>query len=142
MYERQVFRDGWRLAGGGEAMDREQLGRPVVETGGVECPATGVREPLSLRQVELGLPAFFDVEVDPDPIEERSVVPSESLGATEEPAVMAFGVANPKTHLARRARAKTVRPNPPRLFAIVRMQQGDMSVPRGASVDTGPEGMV
>ena len=31
-----------RLATGGEAMDREQLGRPVVETGGIECPATGV----------------------------------------------------------------------------------------------------
>jgi hypothetical protein len=64
--------------------------------GSLTSYSTGVREPLSLRQVELGLPAFFDVEVDPDPIEERSVVPSESLGATEEPAVMAFGVCEPE----------------------------------------------
>jgi hypothetical protein len=55
-------------------MDREQLGRPVVETGGIECPATGMREPLSLRKVELGLLLFLDIEVNPDPIQERSIV--------------------------------------------------------------------
>ena len=74
VYERHVFRDGWRLAAWGEAMDREQLGRPVVETGGIECPAAGVREPLSLRKVELGLLAFLNIDVNPDPIQERSIV--------------------------------------------------------------------
>ncbi len=44
-------------------MNRKQLGRPVFETGSGEPPASGVREPLSLRQVELGLLSFFDVEV-------------------------------------------------------------------------------
>src|SRR6266851_4666757 len=63
VYERHVFRDRWRLAAGIEAMDREQLGRPVVETGGVECPATGVRKALSLRKVKLGLLALLNVEV-------------------------------------------------------------------------------
>src|SRR4029453_4498618 len=74
VYERHVFRDGWRLAAWGEAMDREQLGRPVVETGGVECPAAGVTQPLSLRKVELGLLEFLDIEVNPDPIQERSIL--------------------------------------------------------------------
>src|SRR5229473_71551 len=85
MHERHVFRDRWRLAAGIEAMDREQLGRPVVETGGVECPATGVRKALSLRKVELGLLALLNIEVEPDPILHRSIGRPERLDAAEEP---------------------------------------------------------
>ena len=55
-----------------------------------------------------GLLAFFDIEVDPDPGEDRSVVPTERLRATEEPAVIAFGVTNARTHLTRTARLQTV----------------------------------
>src|SRR5262249_23460819 len=103
VYERHVFRNRWRPAAGVEAMNRKQLGRPVLETGSVEHPAARMRETLSLSQVELGSLAFFDVDVEPDPVEDRSVVAAERLRATEEPAVIAIGVANAKTHLTRRA---------------------------------------
>jgi hypothetical protein len=49
-------------------MNPEQLWRPIVESGSVECPATHMREALSLREVELCLFPFFNVEIDPDPI--------------------------------------------------------------------------
>src|SRR4029077_19571070 len=99
VYERQVFRDRWRLAAGIEAMDRKQLRRPVVETGGVECPATGVRKPLSLRKVELGLLALIKCECNPHPILHRSIGRSERLDAAEEPAVIALSVPNSTTRL-------------------------------------------
>jgi hypothetical protein len=66
-----------------------------------------VRESLSLCQVELSLLAFVDIEIDPYPIEERAVFPSERLRPTEEPAVMALSVTNAKTHLTRTARLQT-----------------------------------
>ena len=97
--ERHVFRDGWRLAAGGEAIDLEQLGRPVVETGGIECPATGVREPLSLRQVELGLLAYLDVEGNPEPVQEGSIMRPEGFRATQEPAVHSCSAPNSESRL-------------------------------------------
>jgi len=47
VYERHVFRDRWRLAAGVEAMDPEQLGRPVVETAGLnaQLPVCAIRCP-------------------------------------------------------------------------------------------------
>src|SRR5262249_29123052 len=60
-----------------------------------------------LCEVELRLLAFFDVESAPDPVEDRSVVPSKGLRATEEPAVVAFSAADPKTHLTGTAGAQT-----------------------------------
>ena len=50
----------------------------------------------------------LDVEVDADPVEDRAVVPSERLHATEEPAVVAARVTNAKSHLTRPARPNTV----------------------------------
>src|ERR1700751_3137181 len=64
MDERHVFREARRRAVRIHAMDREQLRRPVLETGGVEDPASGVRKSLRLRQAELGLLALLNIEVD------------------------------------------------------------------------------
>src|SRR3979490_1262376 len=84
MHERHVFLDGRCFLRRIEAVDREQLRRPVLKARRGERPASRMREPLSLCQVELGLLAFVDVEVDPDPVEDRFVVPPEPLrGAWE-----------------------------------------------------------
>src|SRR6267143_4470022 len=69
----------------------------------IHCNEAGAAESLRVCQV-LFAPAefafrlltFFDVEVDPDPVEDRSVVRSKGLRATEEPAVPTFSVASPK----------------------------------------------
>ncbi len=62
---------------------------------------------LTLAKLFFGALTFFDVEVNPDPVEDRSVVRSKGLRAAEEPAVVAFSVTNPKTHVARAARPQT-----------------------------------
>ena len=129
MHERHVFLDGGCLLRRIEAVDREQLRRPVLEARGGERPASRVREPLSLRKVELGLLALLDIEVDPDPILHRSIGRSERLGTAEEPAVIALSVANSTTRLSGAARPQIVRPDSPHFFVIVRMQKGDMRVP-------------
>src|SRR6476620_7272347 len=82
-----------------------------------------------LRQVEFRLPALLNIEVDPDPILQRSIGRAERLGTAEEPAVIALGVANANIHVTRRARLQIIRRDPARLFVIVRMQKGDMRVP-------------
>src|SRR5713101_6392750 len=142
MHERHVFREGRCLRRGIEAVDREQLGRPLLKPRRGERPASRMCEPLSLCQVELGLLAFVDVEVDPDPVEDRSVVPTERLRATEEPAVIALSVPNSTTRLSGGARPQIVRPDSPHFFVIVRMQKGDMRVPRGASDGSEPKRMI
>jgi hypothetical protein len=55
-----------------------------------------------------GLFAFFDIEVNPDPVEDRAVVRSKGLRATKEPAVAAFSIASSKAHLARAAGPQTL----------------------------------
>src|ERR1700681_1644010 len=100
MHERHVFLEGRCFLRRIEAVDREQLRRPVLKARRGERPASRMREPLSLCQVELGLLAFVDVEVDPDPVEERALVPSERLRATQEPAVIALSVPNSTTRLS------------------------------------------
>src|SRR5258708_15042997 len=97
MHERHVFLEGRCFLRRIEAVDREQLRRPVLKAGRGERPASRMREPLSLCQVELGLLAFVDVEVDPDPAEDRSVVPTDRLRAAAEPAGLALTVPNPAT---------------------------------------------
>jgi hypothetical protein len=62
-------------------VDRKQLGSPILETGRVEGPATGVRKSLSLRKVELCLFTLFNVEVNPDPIQKSSIARSQGFGA-------------------------------------------------------------
>src|SRR6267154_1262377 len=142
MHERHVFREGWCLRRRIEAVDREQLGRPLLKARRGERPASRMCEPLSLCQVELGLLAFVNVEVDPEPVEDRSVVPTERLRATEEPAVIALSVPNSTTRLSRAARPQIVRPDSPHFFVIVRMQKGDMRIPRGACVDSEPKRVI
>src|SRR4029077_1986954 len=118
VYEGHVFRDRWRLAARIEAMDREQLRRPVVETSRVECPAAGVRQPLSLRQIELGLLALLNIEINPDPILHRSIGRSERLDSAEEPAVIALSVPNSTTRRSGASRPQIVRPDSPHFFVI------------------------
>ena len=95
VYERQVFRDGWRLAAGGEAMDREQLGRPVVETGGIECPASRVAEPLRFRQPGLASPQgllrlapVVNVDADAHPANDPPVGVADRQATTKVPTVL------------------------------------------------------
>jgi hypothetical protein len=59
-------------------------------------------------EFDFGLLTLFDIEVDPDPVEDRPVVRSKGLRATEEPAVAALSVASPKAHLARAAGPQTL----------------------------------
>src|SRR5258706_4780969 len=137
MNEGHVFREGWCLRRRIEAVDREQLGRQLLKARWGERPASRMCEPLSLCQVELGLVAFVDVEVDPDPVEDRSVVPTKRFCATEEPAIIALSVPNSTTRLSSAARPQIVRPHSPHFFVIVRMQKSDMRVP--GSVSDGSE---
>src|ERR1700676_4585113 len=55
VYEVQKSFYGWWLAGWIEAVNMEQLGRPVVEPRSVECPATHVSQALSLAEIKLAL---------------------------------------------------------------------------------------
>jgi hypothetical protein len=64
----QIFFHCRRLATRIKAVDLEQLRRPVIESGSVEGPNPCMGKPLSFREVEFGLFAFFNVEIDPDPI--------------------------------------------------------------------------
>src|SRR4029077_14272239 len=105
VYERQILLDARRPAAWSEAVDLEQLGRPMLEARGVECPTARVRKSLSFSKVELGLLALLDVLVDRNPTQERSIGRSQGVGATDEPAVCAFAVTHPKTHLTPRAGA-------------------------------------
>src|SRR5580704_6637614 len=78
----------------------EKFARPVREkTRRVQNPATHVRKPLSLCEVELSLFAFFNLEVNSDPIQQSSIAHPERFGATEEPAVPTFSVTNAKACL-------------------------------------------
>jgi hypothetical protein len=58
-----------------------------------------MRKPLSFREVEFGLFKFFNVEIDPDPIQEGSVRSPNRFGATDEPPVPSFGAPHAKVHL-------------------------------------------
>src|SRR4029077_8797259 len=87
MDERHVFREARRRAVRIHAMDRQQLRRPVLETGGAEDPASGVRQSLRLRKVELRLLALLNIEVNTNEAEHRSIARAERLNATQEPAV-------------------------------------------------------
>src|SRR6266436_8720082 len=87
--------------------------RPIPDVGvGTPGPTARVAEPLRLRQIELGLLEVFDVEVDSDPIQQRSITRPERFGATEEPAVGSLRIAHAKTLFARRACCDQGRPDP------------------------------
>src|SRR5579864_5449304 len=91
-----------------ETINVEKFVRPVGEnTRRVQNPAAHVCKPLSLCEVELRLFAFFNLEVNPDPIQQSSIARPERFCATEEPAVPSFRVANSKTQLTGTARAQT-----------------------------------
>src|SRR6266850_3533400 len=106
-------------------------------------------EPLRVGQIRLASPkfdfdslAFLDIEVDSDPVEDRSVLRSKGLRAAEEPAVAAFSVTSPKTHFARAAGSQALRPDPPGLLMILWMEKGDMRVPCWRGVCSIPKRMI
>ncbi|HTB72829.1 MAG TPA: hypothetical protein VK762_06280 [Polyangiaceae bacterium] len=142
VHERHVLGDARRLVSWLEAMDPKQFRGPVVEPSGMERPAAHMREPLALREVELGLLVFLDVEVDPDPAQERSIRRSEGFGATQKPAVPALGVTHPKAHVACGPAAETPCPDSARFIVVVRVQQRDMRVPCGLDLGAGPQRMI
>src|SRR5689334_646185 len=108
VYQRHVLRYARRSAARNEAVDREQFGRPVLEAVSGECPAPCVSKPLSLRKVELRLFAVVDIEIDPDPIQDRAIVRPEWFSAAEEPAVRSGRVPNSKSHFTGGARLEAV----------------------------------
>src|SRR5258708_2626362 len=84
----------------------EKFMRPVREkTRRVQNPAAHVPKPLSLCEVELRLFAFFNLEVNPDPIQQSSIARPERLRATQEPAGPSFCVTNSKARLGGAASA-------------------------------------
>jgi hypothetical protein len=107
MYKRHVFLGIWWITARLEAVDRKQLGRPILETGRVEGPAACVCDPLSLRKVELRLFPFFDIEANPDPIKQASIARQEWFGATQKPTIRSFSATNSEGYLAFAAIAKT-----------------------------------
>ena len=108
MDELEILLETRRAALWLQAMNGEQFWRPLVEARRASRPTAHMREALSLCQVKLDLLPFVDVEVDPDPIKDRSIISSKRLRPTEEPAVVAFAAANAKTHLSRTARTQTL----------------------------------
>src|SRR5882724_1942443 len=88
---------------------------------------------LRVCQIRLTPPKFdfaslvlFDVEVDADPAEQRSIVRPERFGTTEKPPISSGLIAYAKSDLAGLTCLQTRRPDLARLVAIVRMQQSNM----------------
>jgi hypothetical protein len=65
-----------------------------------------MREPPGFGQIKLGLLAFLYIEVDPYPIEQRSVARSNWLGATEKPSVSSLSVTHSEIQLTPSARSE------------------------------------
>src|SRR5271168_4094289 len=103
MHEREVFGDAGGFADGLQTINLEQLGRPILETGRIECPATGVREPLCLGKIEFRLFELFDIEINADPIEQRSIVRPKRFDATDTPPIFSLRVTYPEGQLTCRA---------------------------------------
>ena len=64
-------------------MNPEQLWRPIVEPSGTEGPATHMRKPLSLPEVELCLFPIFNVEIHANHNREAPSFMTEVYLATE-----------------------------------------------------------
>src|SRR6266852_5419723 len=52
--EVQIFFYCWRLLAWMKAVNVEQLGRPIIESSNIECPATHMSEALSFAQINPG----------------------------------------------------------------------------------------
>jgi hypothetical protein len=85
----------------------------------------------------LGTLEFFNVEVYPDPVQQRPIACSEWFQATEEPAVFSFRVSDSEGRLAGSPSSVTSCPDSKRLFMIIGMHQLDVGVPR--YIDLHPE---
>ena len=142
MHKRQVLRDARALPPGSRPWI-ETIPRTRLEPSGAECPATRVRKPLSLGEVELASLRPSDSQVNPERIQpwsDRSVARKGSA-RLDEPAVRSLGVAHAKAHGPCGAAART-RPDPSRFVVIVRMQQRDMRIPCGVGLGSESKRMV
>ena len=73
---------------------------------------------------------LFNVEVNPDKTQQRSVACSERFDATEEPSVSSLSISYSKGRLAGGAGSENGFPDFACLLMIVRMQQLEVGVPR------------
>src|ERR1700690_1560848 len=80
---------------------------------------------------------IVNVEVYPDPVQQRPIACSERFEATEEPAVFSFRVSYSKGRLAGSPSSVTGCSDSKRLFMIIGMHQLDVGVPR--YIDLHPE---
>ena len=124
MYEREIFLGGRWFAVWIQAINRKQLGRPLLETGGIECPATGVREPLSLRQVELGLLAVVDVHARSVPLDDLAARISQRQLMVQHPAVCTVRAPDARFELERLAAHQALPPLRDERVHVVRMDRG------------------
>src|SRR4029077_2817874 len=83
-----------------------------------------------------------DIQVHPDPPQERSVTRPKRLGATQKPGVASISATNSKTHLSGFARAQTSRPDFTRFLLVVGMQKWNMGVPCCADIDIKTQRMI
>ena len=90
----------------------------------------------------LGALEFFNVEVYPDPVQQRPIACSERFEATEEPAVFSFRVSYSEGRLAGSPSSVTGCPDSKRLFAVVGMYQFDVGVPRYTRFQSQPKRIV
>src|SRR5580658_10705654 len=97
---------------------------------------------LATPQCFFGSLPIVDVEVDPDPVQQRPIACSERCEATEEPSVFTFRASYSEGRLAGSPRSLTGGPDPKRLFMIIRMYQLDVRVPRYIDLHAEPEGII
>ncbi len=90
----------------------------------------------------LGALEFFNVEVYPDPVQQRPIACSERFETTEEPAVFSFRVSYSEGRLAGSPSSVTGCPDSKRLFAVVGMYQFDVGVPRYTRFQSQPKRIV
>jgi len=85
----------------------------------------------------LGSLPIVNVDVYPDPVQQRPIACPERFEATEEPAVFPFRVSYSEGRLACSPRSVAGCPDPERLFMIIGMDELDVGVP--GYIDLHPE---
>jgi hypothetical protein len=85
---------------------------------------------------------FLNVEVYPDPVQQRPIAYSERFEATEEPAVFSFRVSYSERCLAGSPGSIAGRPHSKRLFMIVGMYQLDVGVPGDTDLHSEPKRII
>jgi hypothetical protein len=93
-------------------------------------------------EFRLGLFAFFDLEIHPDPIQQTSVRRANRFGSAKKPAVLSFHIGNSEAHLGGGACAQAGGPDPTCLFGVVGMEKRNVGIPRSAAFQAEPERVI